>query len=179
MANKINSRTKGNRFERDVAKYMQEWTGYEFGRVPSSGGLRWKKTDNITGDITCTDTKHARRFPFSIECKFYNELKFEHLLLGNKSGKIVSFWEQCKADGVRANKVPMLVMRYNQMAKGEYFIMFSDEFMKPLLSKYQGNYMTIGLKEMGEIVHVVMASSLLEVEYQIFYKHARKLIKRI
>ena len=35
MANKINSRTKGNKFERDVAKWFQKWTGYEFGRVPS------------------------------------------------------------------------------------------------------------------------------------------------
>ena len=52
---RINSKNKGSRFERTICKWFQDWTGYEFNRVPASGGLRWKKTDNITSDISCTD----------------------------------------------------------------------------------------------------------------------------
>ena len=81
---KVNSKQKGSRFERSICKFFQDWTGYEFSRVPASGGLRWKKTDNITSDITCSDPKHSRRFSLSVECKSYQEIKFEHLLLGNK-----------------------------------------------------------------------------------------------
>lgn len=179
MANKINSRTKGNKFERDVAKWFQKWTGYEFGRVPSSGGLRWKKTDNITGDITCTDDKHSRRFPYSIECKFYNELKFEHILLGNKSCKIMGFWEQCKSDAARANKVPMLIMRYNQMPKEEYFIMLPNNLYERLCEPLRniGRSMTLYLED--EMVHVIMATSLIQVDYQILYKAARAINKKV
>ena len=59
---RINSKNKGSRFERTICKWFQDWTGYEFKRVPASGALRWKKTDNITSDITCTDPKHSKRF---------------------------------------------------------------------------------------------------------------------
>lgn len=40
---KVNSKQKGSRFERSICKFFQDWTGYEFSRVPASGGLRWKK----------------------------------------------------------------------------------------------------------------------------------------
>lgn len=40
---RINSKNKGSRFERTICKWFQDWTGYEFNRVPASGGLRWKK----------------------------------------------------------------------------------------------------------------------------------------
>lgn len=32
------SRNKGGRFERQMAKELTEWWGYEFNRVPASGG---------------------------------------------------------------------------------------------------------------------------------------------
>lgn len=177
MANKINSRNKGNRFERDVAKWFEKWTGYEFGRVPGSGSLRWQKTDNIVGDITCTDAKHARRFPLSVECKFYKDLNFEHIILGNKSCDIIKFWEQCKGDAERANKVPFLVMRYNSMPKEQYFIMVKANFFKgikkhlPLASRF----MSIDIGE--EQVNVVMAMDVMEIEYIKAYKVARTIVK--
>ena len=78
-----NSKNKGNRFERTIAKFFQDWTGYKFSRTPGSGG--WAKAKDSFGDLVCTDEKHSRRFPFSIECKSYQDLKFEHILLGTKS----------------------------------------------------------------------------------------------
>lgn len=87
-----NSRNKGSRFERTIAKAWESWTGYKFSRTPGSGG--WAKAKDAMGDLVCTDEKHSRRFPFSIECKNYQDIKFEHILLGLKSCKIISFWEQ-------------------------------------------------------------------------------------
>lgn len=62
-----NSRNKGSRFERTIAKAWESWTGYKFSRTPGSGG--WAKAKDAMGDLVCTDEKHSRRFPFSIECK--------------------------------------------------------------------------------------------------------------
>lgn len=55
MADRINSKKKGNRLELAVTQFMKEWTGYEFSRVPQSGGLRWKNRTSIAGDVICTD----------------------------------------------------------------------------------------------------------------------------
>ena len=68
-----NSRNKGSRFERTIAKAWESWTGYKFSRTPGSGG--WAKAKDAMGDLVCTDEKHSRRFPFSIECKNYQEIK--------------------------------------------------------------------------------------------------------
>ena len=109
----VNSKNKGSKNERGVAKLFQEWTNYEFARTPQSGGLHWQKK-NTVGDIVCIDEKHGRKFPFSIECKFHQELDFSHLIdgtIGKGSNKVVHFWEQCLRDAEKVNKVPILFMR--------------------------------------------------------------------
>lgn len=115
---RINSRSKGCKGERDLAKVLEKWTKKTFARTPSSGGLSWKTT-NAKGDIVCT--KEGHYFPFCVENKSYKELNFQHpLILPN--AEILKFWEQCKRDAEIAKKVPLLTMRYNGMAKGLYFI---------------------------------------------------------
>ena len=122
-----NGKKKGSKNERNLAKWFQNWSGLEFTRVPASGGLRWAKTDNITGDLICADEKASRRFPLSIEAKAYKDLRFEHLVLGNSKIKVIEFWEQAKADGERGKKVPILFMRYNGMPASSWFTIISDE----------------------------------------------------
>lgn len=118
-----NGKKKGAKNERDLCKWFQQWSGYEFSRVPASGGLRWKNTENITGDIICSDDRYSRRFAFSVETKFHKDINFEHLILGNTKIKVIEFWKQALEDGVRGNKTPLLFMRYNGMPKGTWFVM--------------------------------------------------------
>lgn len=177
-ANKINSRSKGSRFERSIAKWLTDWTGYEFGRVPGSGSLRWKKTDNITGDITCTDPKHARRFPFTVECKSYQEIKFEHILLGLKTCKIASFWEQALGDAKRANKVPILIMKYNSMPKGESFFVVTKQVGQFILDNAGERHLRcMAIDSEKYTLHVFMASEIKKTDYTTIYKYARSLVK--
>lgn len=120
----INSRTKGNKEERNVAKLMKAWTGKDFARVPSSGGLQWKNA-HAKGDIVCSDEKTY--FPFCIEVKSYKELNFQHLLY-LENPKIIEFWEQCIRDAKLCNKIPLLIMRYNGLPKEFYFIILEQQF---------------------------------------------------
>jgi len=117
-----NSKKKGNKAERELCKWFQQWTGFPFTRVPASGGLRWKNTNATAGDIICDDERHSRRFQFSVESKSYKDINFEHLILGNKSIKILEFWKQANEDAERSGKIPILFMRYNGMAKNTYFV---------------------------------------------------------
>ena len=126
----INSKKKGNRNERYGAKLWEKWSGWQFSRVPASGGLRWKKTDDITGDIICTE-KGIYDFKFSIELKFHKEIEFNYLLLNLKKDSVTSFWTQCKRDAERGGKIPILFMRYNGIPKDYYFVVINyDTYLK-------------------------------------------------
>jgi len=117
-----NGKRKGNKAELLAAKWFQAWTGMDFQRVPQSGGLRWQKADNISGDIICADYDHNREFPFSIEVKSYQNINFEHFIIGMKSNKILPFWRQAEADAERAERIPLLFMRYNGMEAKTFFV---------------------------------------------------------
>lgn len=174
-----NGKKKGNKNEREVAKWWEEWTGLEFSRVPASGGLRWQKKDDISGDIICTDPRKSRRFPFSIECKFYRDINFEHLILGNKTAKIWNFWEQALEDGVRSERVPILYMRYNNMPRNTWFIMVELKVFNLILKRAKGilnhTYFIIEGKE--HRVVCINSHSLLAIEYKQLIKDI-KIAKR-
>lgn len=188
MATKVNSKQKGGRFERAVCKFFTDWTGYEFNRVPASGGLRWKNAENITSDVSCTDSKHSRKFCFSIECKSYAELKFEHILLEKKSCKILKFWEQAREDAGRAGKLPMLIMKYNGMPKGEAFVMVSSQTyllcIKPQEKLMDRSIMAFHLNPKQSIsdsnaFYVILLSDLKKLNYKEVHKAALTLKKNL
>lgn len=112
----INSKKKGNANERAVAKFLFDWTGLEFNRVPNSGGLRWKNAEGITGDLVCED----KSFAFSIETKHYKKLSMTSEL--RRNSVVFTIWEQCERDAKRSFKMPMLILRENKMPAGEFII---------------------------------------------------------
>lgn len=116
----INSKKKGNQNELQCAKFLKEWTGLEFNRVPQSGGLRWKNSEGVTGDLVCED----RSFPFSVETKHYKSITFTPKLRENSF--IYTVWKQALQDAERANKLPIAFLRENGMKKGEYMVYFGD-----------------------------------------------------
>ena len=174
-----NSRKKGSRNERGVAKLFNKWTGYEFARTPQSGGLHWKKQNTI-GDIVCIDEIHGKRFPFSIECKFYAEIDFSYLIdetLGKKSNKLLHFWDQAKRDALTVNKIPLLFVRRNKMKADTHFIGIPLEFFNLLY--LQGNT----IWELGHMAYIkgdykiafFNSVDFFKLPYMDCYKLARKL----
>lgn len=182
----VNGKQKGSRFERVICKWFTEWTGYEFNRVPASGGLRWKNAENITSDVACTDRKHSRKFCFSIECKSYKELNFEHIILEKKSCKILKFWDQVCNDAKRSGKLPILIMKYNGMNRGEAFVMIDNqvyqECILPQITNLTKPLMGFNLapnKKVRETqIYVLRLSELKKLDYQSFHKQAQTLLKR-
>ena len=124
----INSRRKGGRNERKVSALFQEWTGFDFAKTPASGGLRWKANQSIVGDIVCTDETHAYKFLFTVEAKSYREINFEHLISSNNKIKILEFWAQAVGDSLRVNKIPILMVRYNQMERDLHYLFLPTKF---------------------------------------------------
>lgn len=124
----INSRSKGAKNEREIAKVLEIWTKKKFAKTPASGGLQWQSSIS-KGDVVCTTEGHF--FPFCIEGKFYNKIDFSHLLTPNiKNVDIKVFWAQCLRDAKKCRKIPMLLMRYNGLPKHFYFLVVTQDFAK-------------------------------------------------
>lgn len=120
----MSSRSKGNRNERRACELLTKWAKRKFARTPSSGGLRWKTT-NTKGDVVCI--KEGHYFPFCVEVKAHKEINFSHLLYDVDS-KIMEFWDQCVGDAKKANKIPMLLMRYNGLPADLFFLGIPTDF---------------------------------------------------
>ena len=99
----INSRDKGNRFERVVAKALTEWWGAEFCRTPLSGG--W--SSKAPGDIITPDD-----FPFGIEAKHRESWSWDAWLSG--ATKNLEDWMEQAAKGCKLGQAPMLLVTKNR-----------------------------------------------------------------
>jgi hypothetical protein len=170
-----NSKKKGNKAERELCKFWEQWTDYKFTRVPASGGLRWKNTNATAGDIICDHEIHSRRFQFSVESKSYKDINFEHILLGNKKCDVLKFWQQCNDDAERSNKVPILFMRYNGMNKNTYFVIipiYVHNLFFPGIYSFQHNKFIVH----GPNPMVIMNSNdLLQINYLKLHKDLKQL----
>lgn len=174
----VNGKKKGSKAERALCKWWESWSGLEFNRVPASGGLRWGNTQNITGDLICSDERASRRFPFSIESKAYKDIRFEHLILGNKKVKIWEFWEQAKADGIRGNKIPILFMRYNNMKASTWFVIIPYAIYKLWKLKLGHHKLPFAHLEVeGEKVVLMNSSDLITADYKEFIKSVKTYIR--
>lgn len=103
------SKTKGSGYELKIAKFMSNWWGGNFSRVPASGGLQWGSDQRVAGDIV---PPAGLNFPFVIECKKREEWTFDHILLD--IGQPKEWWAQVVRDARRISKVPLLIFSRNR-----------------------------------------------------------------
>ena len=111
---KINSRTKGHSFERQICKILNKEFNIEdaklkYKRVPMSGGF---DKANFPGDIFSMDKTQILARDISIECKFYRDWKIEDLIKSTKP-KIIEWWRQAVNDAEIGNKIPLLIIKKN------------------------------------------------------------------
>ena len=172
---KINSSKKGSKNERELAHAFEEWTGYKFARVPRSGGLRWQRTLDTTGDLIVADTEHIHEFPFSVETKFHSEVNFWKILRGQKSD-LLEFWRQAVEDGERGKKVPIVFFRFNGLPKQYWFCIISYKLYRAIKDKLFFEY---GFVNYENTIVIFEALYLFESNYKtllpIVKKHQKAL----
>lgn len=162
----MNSKRKGNKNEREGAKLFKEWTGFEFSRVPSSGGLRWQRTTDTVGDILCSDKVHYLVFPFSIEMKVRKECDLQKAILSNKNNDFIDFWKQAKSDAERGGKIPMLLARYNRMSSKEYYLGISLEVFNAIKKEIPIKFPFFKLRvSKGDIVVIMNSQDFFKSNY--------------
>lgn len=107
-----NSKDKGQRGEREVARLVGEWWGADFARTPMSGGFRTKKFRedwNAEADLVTPDED----FPFAVEVKWHEGWTLDKLLTAPKT-EIWEWWQQALGQ-TSEGKIALLVFRRNHM----------------------------------------------------------------
>lgn len=114
----INSKQKGNAFERVIAKTFSERFGKSFARTVSSGaytgGKNVKNAQVLSEDqllIFASDIRCPKEFRFSIECKSYKEISFYDLF--NKKSILYDWYAQSSTDAALLKKSPLLIVKTN------------------------------------------------------------------
>ena len=112
MSKRINSKSKGNRAELELAKILTQRFGMPFARVGVSSGARPKQVQlassakqAFTSDLIVPDG-----FRFSVECKSVNK----DVDLLDQSALLDKFLKQTKEDAESIGKVPMLCWKRNR-----------------------------------------------------------------
>ena len=110
---RINSRTKGNTFERSIAKILNDrFNTTEFSRTPGSGAFATthQLPDHlkIYGDLIT-----PINFKYCIECKKgYNKENLYSLY--NYSSDFWKFIDQCQRDSDKCGKLPMVIFKQDR-----------------------------------------------------------------
>lgn len=110
---KINSRNKGNSFERKVALMLNnKFCTKEFCRSPGSGAFA--TTHNIPDHLKIYgDLITPKDFKFCIECKKgYNKENIYSLF--NKRSFLWKFIDQCEKDSKACNKDPLVIFQQDR-----------------------------------------------------------------
>ena len=142
------SKDKGNAWELEVAKLLEENFDGKFSRTPRSGamfggenaenaeGERQDVVEILTGDIIT-----PKDFPFTIEAKHYDDFKFSHMLSGEN--KDLDQWiESAEKDAELAKRLPMIIAKFSYIGAYvvfDYKIIKTDDGICP--STYFVNHM--------------------------------------
>lgn len=162
---RINSKDKGNRNELALAKQLSSWTGEQFNRVPSSGGLRWQDASLIAGDVVAPVRSS---FPFSVETKHLKSLHVTKNLRANS--EVFTIWEQARSDANRVHRLPLAFIRKNDMPAGSYYVFLSaGDFKLDWLDTVPR--VCTGTTVAGEVIIGVMSKEVLEVPYLLFIQN--------
>ena len=133
----INSKAKGNNFERKIARLLSDWSGHKFMRTPMSGAIHNFKDKRLVSDIVAPMS--IGEWPFSIEAKCV-ECSWElNTFIEGTSVTLQQHWKQCYEDSQREGLLPMLVFKKNHR---EIYMMITESLFKELDIE-PASYMTV------------------------------------
>lgn len=98
------SKAKGNRYEKQIEKYLEEATGFKFSRSFASGGQKQK------GDVICVTP--GVTWPFVMEVKHRESWQMDQLW--KKTGEIWKWWDKVKLEASSVGKFPLLFIKKNR-----------------------------------------------------------------
>lgn len=164
----INQKEKGNENERATARFLQEWTGVDFIRTPSSGGRRLRKNDLFVGDVVCGNQDF--NFPCVVETKHYESVNMKADEHGNlrSNSQIYTWWEQVEADAKRAGKLPLFFIRENGMPRAEWFVFMPTVVAEWTIGNFNLPILVTGVAKSGTPISGLASTEVLKIPFEKF-----------
>lgn len=171
------SKDKGNAWELEVAKFLEENFEGKFSRVPRSGAMfGGENAENAQGErsdvveILSGDIITPKEFPFTIEAKHYDDFKFSHLLQGEN--KLLDGWIcDVQKDADLAKRLPMIMAKFSYIgsyAIFDYRIVKTDDGICPSTYFenhliYKRKWMMISFEEFTNVKNVIVDMAKLKL----------------
>lgn len=171
------SKDKGNAWELEVAKFLEENFEGKFSRVPRSGAMfGGENAENAEGErsdvveILSGDIITPKEFPFTIEAKHYDDFKFSHLLQGEN--KLLDGWIcDVQKDAELAKRLPMIMAKFSYIgsyAIFDYRIVKTDDGICPSTYFenhliYKRKWMMISFEEFTNVKNVIVDMAKLKL----------------
>jgi hypothetical protein len=170
----VNGKNKGNSFERLISKKLSLWASDNtrddiFWRSENSGGrftIRNKQnkyTETQDGDLACIVGDEKYRIfldKISIECKSYKNINLYDFITGTSNG-ITSFWRQAKKQAEQSNKLPLLIVKKNNMP----IIVFTDKVLHKYLMDDFNISELMSIKYKNEFIFLYKFEQIIELDY--------------
>jgi hypothetical protein len=166
------SKDKGNAWELEVAKLLEENFEGKFSRTPRSGAIfGGENAENATGERPdVVEIITPKDFPFTIEAKHYDDFKFSHMLTGEN--KDLDQWiEGAEKDADLAKRLPMIIAKFSyigtyvvfdyKIVKTEEGICPSTYFVNHMI--YRGKWVMISLEEFISTKNIIVDMAKLKL----------------
>jgi len=159
---RIDVKAKGKTFERKIADTFAKWyesqTGIKRGfmRAPLSGATFGGKNRAIVKDVSVNlqqpgDILTPESCKFVIECKHYKTAPDISMLASGMCSQWKDWWKQVEGNAANVDKMPMLVIKYNNLKKPIVILANKHETKLDILPKYMiryGNVCIISLNKL-------------------------------
>jgi len=122
-----------NSNERNACKSIADWVGVKFTRVPQSGAIRRVNVEGVVADIIPDTLDPNFRWDYIVETKALKTITIKSSILPSNA-KLFTIWNQCAADSKRAVKIPIALLRENNMKAGEYYLILEASLGGGLLA---------------------------------------------
>lgn len=121
------SKTKGNKFERDIRDFLNEtYNTEEFSRTPNSGAImgrsNWGKNEGLSEGVKRTlgsDIIVADDFHFAVECKHYGDKPNYAAIVKGPDSMLDHWLGEVVFDAINLDLHPLLFFKTNR--KGIHF----------------------------------------------------------
>ena len=108
----INSKEKGDRYERHVYNLFKKHWGVVAYRTPGSGALTSRAVSKAMKDAAAGDVVIEELPDIIIECKNYKSLYFSHWFKEKSpTQSIKAWWEKLDNEAIEFKKIPFLICK--------------------------------------------------------------------
>lgn len=158
----VNSKAKGNAFERKICEIFRGRFNAEFNRVPASGAIATSRKELLyenARQVLAGDIITPPHFKFSIEAKSRKEFSLWELLGAAATIEWSDWWHQSCQDAAKAGQEPLVIVKYNNRK----ILAFLADNYENYLKEHSVKYLHY------ENFLIILLDNLLEFEDRFFW----------